>query len=70
MTQDLLSGKAGKNLKKLIKLNGYTQEKFAIEKLHVDPVTLRRWIAYGIKDVNIINEIAMIFDIDFIELFK
>jgi hypothetical protein len=73
MTQNNLSPaeRAGKNLKNLIKESEYkTQENFAYEGIHVDPVTVRRWIAHGIKDVNTIQEIANIFGVDFMELLK
>lgn len=72
MTQKLSPAeRAGKNLKNLIKESEYkTQEKFAYDGIHVDPVTVRRWIAHGIKDVNTIQEIADIFGVDFMELLK
>ena len=71
MTHLTLAEKAGKNLKNLIKNSEYkTQERFAVEGIHVDPVTVRRWIAYGIKDINLISEIADIFGVDFKELLK
>lgn len=72
MTQKLTPAKkVGKNLKNLIKSSEYkTQENFAYEGMHVDPVTVRRWIAHGIKDINTIVEIAEKFDIDFKELLK
>ena len=38
--------------------------------MYVDPVTVRRWIAHGIKDINTIAEIAKIFNVDFMELLK
>lgn len=72
MTQKLTPAKkVGRNLKNLIKSSEYkTQENFAYEVMHVDPVTVRRWIAHGIKDINTIVEIAEKFDIDFKELLK
>ena len=72
MTQKLtLAERAGKNLKNLIKESEFkTQENFANEGIGVDPVTVRRWIAHGIKDINTIQEIADIFGIDFMELLK
>lgn len=63
--------KAGRNLKVLIKKSKYkTQDNFAKEGIHVDPTTVRRWIAHGIRDINVIEEIAEILDINFMELFK
>ncbi len=72
MTQKLSPAKiAGRNLKNLIKVSKFqTQEKFAFDGMHVDPVTVRRWIAHGIKDVNTIYEIASILNVGFQELFK
>ena len=71
MTQNLTPAeRAGKNLKNLIKESKHkTQEKFA-EVISVDPVTVRRWIAHGIKDINTIQEIANIFGVDLMELLK
>lgn len=71
MTQNLTPDeRVGKNLKNLIKESEYkTQEKFA-EIMYVDPVTVRRWITHGIKDINTIAEIAKIFNVDFMELLK
>lgn len=66
-----LAEKAGKNLKTLIKSSKYrTQDNFACEGMHVDPVTVRRWIAHGIKDINVISEIAKLFDVEVMELLK
>ena len=72
MTQKLsLSEKAGKNLKKLIKLSEFkTQEKFAEKGMCVDPTTVRRWIAHGIRDVNTIEEIAEVLNVSFEALLK
>lgn len=69
MTQ-YLSQRVGKNLKNLIKVSKYkTQDNFA-SIMNVDPTTVRRWIALGVKDVNTIEEIANKLDIDFMELFN
>ena len=72
MTQKLyISEKIGKNLKILIKSSKFkTQEKFAVEGMHVDPTTVRRWIAHGVKDIDTIKEIADVLGICFMELFK
>lgn len=72
MTQQLtLAQKAGKNLKNLIKNSKFrTQDNFAYEGMFVDPTTVRKWIKNGIRDINTLQEIAEIFDIDFMELFK
>lgn len=66
-----LSERVGKNLKKFIKESKFkTQEKFAIEGMNVDSVTVRRWIAHGIRDINTIYEISKVLGIDFTDLFK
>ena len=63
--------KVGQNLKKFIKVSKFkTQEKFATEGMHVDPVTVRRWIAHGVKDINTICEISFVLDIDITDLLK
>ena len=69
MMQDLKSVKAGKNLKRIIKENGYTQDNFA-KQMYVDPATVRRWLAHGIKDIDTICTIAGIFDIDVMDILK
>ena len=70
MTQNLkLSETVGKNLKKLIKQSKYkTQERFAIEGMNVDAVTVRRWISKGVKDIDTIVEIARVLEINYLEL--
>lgn len=72
MTREFsLSERVGKNLKRLIKDSKYrTQENFAINGIHVDPVTVRRWIAYGIKDIDTIYEISLLLDVEIKELLK
>ena len=66
-----LAERVGKNLKNLIKKSVYkTQDEFAINAMMVDPSTVRRWIAHGIRDINLIEEIADVLDIDFMELLK
>ena len=62
MQNDSLPVRAGKNLKRIIKEHHLTQEKFA-ELKHVDPTTVRRWIANGIDKLSIIEEIAEFFGI-------
>lgn len=69
MMQDSMSARAGKNLKRIIKEKGFTQEQFA-EQMYVDPTTVRRWLAHGIKDIDTISTIAEIFDIDVMDILK
>ena len=66
-----LSNKVGKNLKKLIKQSIYkTQEKFAINAMNVDPVTVRRWIKNGVKDIDTIYELSKKLNVELFELLK
>ena len=67
--QDSMSARAGKNLKRIIKEKGFTQEQFA-EQMYVDPTTVRRWLAHGIKDIDTISTIAGFFDIDVMDILK
>ena len=67
--QDSMSARAGKNLKRIIKEKGFTQEQFA-EQMYVDPTTVRRWLAHGIKDIDTISTIAKIFDMDVMDILK
>ena len=62
MQTDSLSVRAGKNLKRIIKEHGLTQEKFA-GQMFVDPTTVRRWLSNGIDKLSILEEIAKFFDI-------
>ena len=69
MMRDSMSARAGKNMKRIIKEKGFTQEQFA-EQMYVDPTTVRRWLAHGIKDIDTISTIAEIFDIDVMDILK
>ena len=70
MNEIKVAERVGKNLKYLIKKSKYkTQDKFAIEAMHVDPSTVRRWISQGIRDINVIEEIAEVLEVDFVRLF-
>lgn len=64
---DSLPARAGKNLKRIIKERGLTQDKFA-ELKRVDPTTVRRWIANGIDKLSIIEEIADFFDVSVFDI--
>ena len=58
METETIAKKVGKNLKIHIKKSKYkTQESFA-SIMNVDPVTIRRWIAYGVRDINTIISIS------------
>lgn len=69
MQNDYLSVRAGKNLKRIIKEKGFTQEQFA-EQMYVAATTVRRWLANGIKDIDTICEIASFFDISVGDILK
>ena len=69
MQTDSLSARVGKNLKRIIKENGFTQEQFA-EQMYVDPTTVRRWLAHGIKDIDTISTIAEFFGIDVMDILR
>ena len=69
MQDESLAVKAGKNLKRIIKENGLTQEKFA-EQMYVDPTTVRRWLANGIDKVSILEQIANFFDISVMDILQ
>lgn len=67
MVQNGMSVIAGKQLKKHIKNSVYrTQENFA-EAMFVNATTVRRWIANGISKVDVIEEIAAMFDMTFLD---
>lgn len=66
-----LSENVGKNLKELIRKSKFkTQDKFAVIGMNVDPVTVRRWIAHGVKDINTIEKIASVLSVNIDELLK
>ncbi len=67
MQKQSMSVIAGKNLKRLIKDNGYTQENFANE-FGTDPANLRKWISHGINKVSTIEQIAEFFDINVLDI--
>ena len=69
MMQDLKSVKAGKNLKRIIKENGYTQDNFA-KRMYVDPATVRRWLAHCIRDIDTLSTIADFFGISVMDILK
>lgn len=66
-----ISEMVGRNLKVLIKNSKYkTQDRFANEGIHVNPVTVRRWIAHGVRDINTIEEISLILEVDIMKLLE
>lgn len=69
MQNDSLPVRAGKNLKRIIKEHGLTQEQFA-EQIYVDATTVRRWLKNGIDKISTIEEILNFFDIDVSDILK
>lgn len=69
MQDDSLPVRVGKNLKRIIKDRGLTQEKFA-ELKNVDPTTVRRWLKYGIDKLSTLEEIAKFFNISVSDILK
>lgn len=69
MKEKTLAEEIGINLKTLIKKSKFrTQDCFAIDGMNVDPVTVRRWISKGVRDINTIYEISKVLDISIEEL--
>lgn len=69
MQNDSLPVRAGKNLKRIIKEHGLTQEQFA-EQIYVDPTTVRRWLSHGIDKMSTIEEIIKLFNISVYDILK
>jgi len=71
MTQISLSKRIGLNLKELIKKSKFkTQDNFALNGIHVDPSTLRKWIKNGVTKVDNLELIAKSLEIQLEELLK
>lgn len=60
----------GERLKHYIKVKGFTQDEFALEKMFVDPSTLRRWISNGITKLSVLIELSIALDIETEKLLK
>ena len=61
--------KAGEKLRKLINENYTSQEDFAFE-YGCDVRTISRYVNQGIEKVGVIQELAMYFNVDFMDFFK
>ena len=59
----------GKNLRRLLKECGLTQQAFA-DEIHTDVRNVNRWINEGLDSIEKIQEIANYFNVDFFEFFK
>ncbi len=64
-----VSLRAGRCLRFLIDANYRTQQEFADDR-HCDLRTVSRWIHEGISKVDIIQELAEHFGLDFFEFFE
>lgn len=61
--------KAGKKLRELIARDFDSQEDFAFE-YGCDVRTISRYVNQGIEKVGVIQELAMYFNVDFMDFFK
>ncbi len=61
--------KAGRKLRELIARDFDSQEDFAFE-YGCDVRTISRYVNQGIEKVGVIQELAMYFNIDFMDFFK
>lgn len=69
MQNDSLSVVAGKNLKRIIKERGLTQEAFA-DDFGTDCANLRKWLKHGINKISTIEQIADYFEISVWDILK
>ncbi len=60
--------KAGQKLRQLISENYRTQEEFA-ERFNTDIRTINRYINQGINKIAVIQELADLFHMDFVDFF-
>ena len=60
---------AGETLRRLIQENYSSQEEFAYER-HFELRTVNRWINNGINKINIVQELADIFGVEFKDFFQ
>ena len=60
--------KAGQKLRQLIQENFHTQEDFA-ERYGMELRTVNRYINQGINKIDIVQELADFFQVDFLEFF-
>lgn len=66
MADESRKKKAGEKLRQLIKVNFKTQQEFA-DRYGMELRTVSRYINQGIKDVDVIQELADYFQVDFFE---
>lgn len=70
MDEKILSKVAGQNVKNLIKNSKYkSQDNFAYE-FGAEIRTVNRWLNEGIKNIDLLQEIANFFEVEIIELLK
>lgn len=61
--------RAGMTLRKLIQENYNTQEEFALD-YGMELRTVNRYVNEGIKKVDIVQELAHFFGVEFVEFFR
>ena len=69
MTETDAAKRAGNFLRKLIQDNYASQEEFACD-FGMDLRTANRYINNGINKVNVIQELAVFFDVEFVAFFQ
>ncbi len=64
MSDNSLKKTVGNNLRRLIAENYPSQEEFAFD-FGIDVRTVSRYVNNGVKDLDVIEELAAFFDVDF-----
>lgn len=62
-----MSVNAGKNLKRIIKEKGFTQDEFAFQ-FGTDPANLRKWIAHGINKISTIEALSRFLNVGVMDI--
>ena len=68
VSEQSVAKRAGEHLRKLIQQNYASQEEFAMD-FGTELRTVNRYINGGINKVNIIQELATFFDVEFLSFF-
>ena len=69
MTNNDASLKAGNYLRCLIQDNYVTQEEFSLD-FGAELRTVNRWINQGIHKIDLVQQLAAFFEVDFLDFFK
>lgn len=67
--QTLYSNRAGAFLRRMLRDNGYTQERFA-DEFGVSARHVRRWLSDGINSLDTVQQIIEFFDADIGDVFS